>query len=64
MSEFKQQPKGFATKAIHAGQDPEQWKHLSLVPPLVTSTTFKLSDPSEPVVSTETNQITNQRACI
>lgn len=53
MSGFKQQPKGFATKAIHAGQDPEQWSHLAVVPPLVTSTTFKQPSPAEPVVSTQ-----------
>lgn len=50
-SGFKEQPKGFATKAIHAGQDPEQWKHLAVVPPLVTSTTFKQFIPGEAVVS-------------
>jgi len=48
MSGFKQQPKGFATKAIHVGQEPEQWTHLAVVPPLVTSTTFKQFSPAEP----------------
>lgn len=50
MGDFKQQPKGFATKAIHAGQDPEQWEHLAVVPPIVTSTTFKQHSPAEPKV--------------
>lgn len=50
MSGFKQQPKGYATKAIHVGQEPEQWSHLAVVPPLVTSTTFKQFSPAEPVV--------------
>lgn len=51
MSEFKQQPSGFATKAIHVGQEPEQWSHHAVIPPLVTSTTFKQPAPSEPIVS-------------
>lgn len=51
MSEFRAQPKGFATKAIHVGQDPEQWSHQSVIPPLVTSTTFKQPAPAEPIVS-------------
>lgn len=50
MGDFKQQPKGFATKAIHAGQDPEQWEHLAVVPPICTSTTFKQHSPAEPKV--------------
>ncbi|XP_014479648.1 PREDICTED: cystathionine gamma-lyase-like [Dinoponera quadriceps] len=39
--------KGFSTKAIHAGQDPEQWSHCALVPPLVMSTTFKQDAPGQ-----------------
>ncbi|KYM81858.1 Cystathionine gamma-lyase [Atta colombica] len=37
--------KGFATIAIHAGQDPDQWNHCSIVPPLVMSVSFKQNDP-------------------
>lgn len=37
---------GFATKAIHIGQDPDQWNHGSVVPPLVMSTTFKQDAPA------------------
>lgn len=48
---FKQQPKGFATDAIHAGQDPEQWSHMAVVPPLVMSTTFKQFGPADFKVS-------------
>lgn len=51
MSGFRQQPKGFATKAIHVGQDPEQWSHQSVIPPIVLSTTFKQPAPAEPIVS-------------
>ncbi|XP_011685038.1 PREDICTED: cystathionine gamma-lyase [Wasmannia auropunctata] len=39
--------KGFATRAIHAGQDPEQWNHGSVVPPLVMSTTFQQDGPAQ-----------------
>jgi len=44
---FKSQPKGFATKAIHAGQDPEQWKSAAVIPPISLSTTFKQDAPGE-----------------
>ncbi|KYQ47090.1 Cystathionine gamma-lyase [Trachymyrmex zeteki] len=40
--------KGFATIAIHAGQDPDQWNHCSVVPPLVMSATFKQDSPALP----------------
>ncbi|KYN44662.1 Putative cystathionine gamma-lyase 2 [Trachymyrmex septentrionalis] len=40
--------KGFATIAIHAGQDPDQWNHRSVVPPLVMSATFKQNSPALP----------------
>ncbi|KAK9501824.1 hypothetical protein O3M35_012482 [Rhynocoris fuscipes] len=32
---------GFATRAIHAGQDPDQWRSGIVVPPIHTGTTFK-----------------------
>ncbi|KAG7310515.1 hypothetical protein JYU34_003301 [Plutella xylostella] len=38
---------GFATTAIHAGQDSEKWKSGAVVPPIVTSTTFKQPAPAE-----------------
>ncbi|XP_011187074.1 cystathionine gamma-lyase [Zeugodacus cucurbitae] len=44
---FKKQPKGFATKAIHAGQNPSQWNSRSVVPPISLSTTFKQRGPGE-----------------
>lgn len=53
MSGFRKQPSGFSTKAIHAGQDPKQWEHMAVVPPLVTSTTFKKTDPTESSVSNQ-----------
>lgn len=44
---FKEQPKGFATKAIHVGQDAEQWNSMAVVAPIVTSTTFKQEAPAK-----------------
>ncbi|XP_076640397.1 cystathionine gamma-lyase isoform X2 [Colletes latitarsis] len=38
---------GFATKAIHAGQDPLQWTHCAVIPPIVTSTTFRQDGPAQ-----------------
>ncbi|XP_012257893.1 cystathionine gamma-lyase [Athalia rosae] len=38
---------GFATRAIHSGQDPLQWSHCSVIPPLVMSTTFRQDAPAE-----------------
>lgn len=51
MSAFRPQPKGFATKAIHVGQEPEQWSHQAVIPPLVMSTIFKQPAPAQPIVS-------------
>lgn len=51
---FKKQPKGFATKAIHSGQEADQWSHMAVVPPIVTSTTFKQFGPADFKVSTQT----------
>lgn len=51
MSTFRPQPKGFATKAIHIAQEPEQWSHQSVIAPLVMSTIFKLPAPGQPSVS-------------
>lgn len=47
IADFKKQPKGFATKAIHVGQDPEKWKSMAVIPPIVTSTTFKQEAPAK-----------------
>ncbi|XP_060889713.1 cystathionine gamma-lyase-like [Labrus mixtus] len=42
---FNKAFKSFATKAIHVGQEPEQWKSLAVVPPISLSTTFKQNGP-------------------
>lgn len=47
MPAFKKQPKGFATKALHVGQDPEQWTSNAVIPPIVMSTTFKQEAPGK-----------------
>ncbi|XP_066453874.1 cystathionine gamma-lyase-like [Eleutherodactylus coqui] len=39
--------KHFATEAIHAGQEPEQWNSMAVVPPISLSTTFKQHGPGE-----------------
>uniref|UniRef100_A0A1I8QAD5 cystathionine gamma-lyase n=1 Tax=Stomoxys calcitrans TaxID=35570 RepID=A0A1I8QAD5_STOCA len=46
-SGFRKQPAGFATKAIHVGQDPEQWKSMCVIPPICLSTTYKQDGPGE-----------------
>lgn len=42
---YKKQPVGFATKAIHSGQEPEQWNNRAVVTPLVTSNIYKQVTP-------------------
>lgn len=37
---------GFETKAIHSGQEYDQWSNLETVPPIVTSMTFHQHDPT------------------
>lgn len=39
---YRPQPKGFSTKAIHVAQDPKQWPYQSIIPPIISSTNFKL----------------------
>lgn len=44
---FRPQPKGFATKALHTGQDPGQWKSHCVVIPITMSATFEQPLPNE-----------------
>jgi cystathionine beta-lyase/cystathionine gamma-synthase len=53
---FLQQEPGFATKAIHVGQEPEQWNSNAVVPPITLSTTFKQEAPAKHKVSTTVNR--------
>ena len=41
----------FSTNALHAGQEPEQWKSMAVVPPISLSTTFKHLEPGVHAVS-------------
>lgn len=36
----------FDTKAIHAGQEYNQWSNKEIVPPIVTSITYYQKDPT------------------
>ena len=45
---FRKNDPHFATKASHAGQEPEQWNSMAVVPPISLSTTFKQDGPAEP----------------
>ena len=47
MKGFRQNDRSFATKACHAGQDPEQWASMAVVPPITLSTTFKQFGPAD-----------------
>jgi cystathionine gamma-lyase len=47
--EFKPFPH-FATLALHAGQEPEQWTSRAVVPPISLATTFKQEEPGKHAV--------------
>ncbi|XP_055298495.1 putative cystathionine gamma-lyase 2 isoform X2 [Sitodiplosis mosellana] len=38
---------GFATRAIHAGQEYDQWSNAEIVPPIVTSITYYQNNPAK-----------------
>lgn len=40
-----------ATRAVHAGQDPEKNSVLAVVPPISVATTYQQPYPAQPVVS-------------
>ena len=46
---FKPFPR-FATDALHAGQEPEQWNSKAVVPPISLATTFKQEEPGKHAV--------------
>ncbi len=46
MSGFRENDQHFATKALHAGQDPENWESMAVVPPISLATTFKQYSPA------------------
>lgn len=43
---LKQEP-GYATKAIHVGQEPSQWNSRAVIPPISLATTFQQDAPAE-----------------
>merc|ERR1711935_1009367 len=47
MSSYRENDPTFATKALHVGQEPEQWGDcMSVVPQISLSTTFKQDSPA------------------
>ena len=47
MEGFRDNDPHFATKALHEGQEPEQWNSMAVVPPISLSTTFKQFAPAD-----------------
>ena len=47
MAEYRENDPHFSTKALHAGQEPEQWNAMSVIPQISLSTTFKQDGPAE-----------------
>ncbi|XP_072129936.1 cystathionine gamma-lyase-like [Mobula birostris] len=47
LSGFQPPFEHFSTQALHAGQDPEQWKSMAVVPLISMSTTFKQAGPGK-----------------
>eukprot|EP00096_Caligus_rogercresseyi_P007195 TRINITY_DN2495_c0_g2_i2.p1 TRINITY_DN2495_c0_g2~~TRINITY_DN2495_c0_g2_i2.p1 ORF type:complete len:393 (+),score=121.63 TRINITY_DN2495_c0_g2_i2:72-1250(+) len=48
MSNYRDNDDHYATKAIHVGQDPEQWNSLAVVPHITLATTYKQHHPGKP----------------
>jgi cystathionine gamma-lyase len=44
---FRENDAHFATKALHEGQDADQWESNAVVPPISLSTTFKQKGPAD-----------------
>jgi len=47
MAQYRENDQKFATKALHAGQEPEQWNSQAVIPPISLSTTFKQQGPAD-----------------
>ncbi|NXU50256.1 CGL lyase, partial [Turnix velox] len=54
----------FATQAIHAGQEPEQWRSAAVVPPISLSTTFKQQEPGQPPAYVYSRDGNPTRSCL
>ncbi|XP_067936563.1 cystathionine gamma-lyase-like [Watersipora subatra] len=56
---------GFATDALHVGQEPEQWSSRAVIPPISLSTTFKQYEPGVPYSGYEYSRSGNPtRSCL
>jgi len=44
---FRAGDKNFGSKCTHAGQEPEQWNSMAVVPPISMATTFKQDGPAD-----------------
>ncbi|KAF4521417.1 hypothetical protein B566_EDAN010574 [Ephemera danica] len=44
---FLPQDPGFATRAIHEGQEPSQWNSRAVIPPITLATTFQQDGPAQ-----------------
>lgn len=49
----------FGTKAIHVGQNPDQWTYKDVVPPISLTTTYKQYGPNDHAVSKYVDFINN-----
>jgi len=47
MAGYRDNDPHFATKALHVGQEPEQWNSMAVVPHISLSTTFKQDAPAD-----------------
>jgi len=47
MASFRSGDANFGSKCTHAGQEPEQWNSMAVVPPISMATTFKQDGPAE-----------------
>lgn len=47
----------FGTKAIHVGQNPDQWSYKDVVPPISLTTTYKQYGPNDHAVRFCTKQL-------
>lgn len=50
--------RNYDTRAIHCGQDHNEWGHSEIIPPIVTSVNFYQGDP------TNSNVNSNEYQCI
>lgn len=51
----------YATKAIHAGQDHNQWSNLEIIPPVVTSITYYEPNATKPKVPNRKKKLSKTR---